>query len=80
MNNSSCIHNEIDMGIMYWENVWMNGLIGFDKWLTYGNLIDYLFKRLYICLEISVLGYRWRIAMIVVETAGGLGELKPIIF
>ena len=32
--------------------------------------------KLYICLEISVLGYRWRIAMIVVEIAWGLGKIE----
>ena len=57
----------------------MSGVVRFIKSLTYGNLINYLFKRLYIYLEISVLGYRWRIAMIVVETACELGELKPIV-
>ena len=31
---------------------------------------------MFICLEISVLGYRWKITLIVVEIACGLGELK----
>ena len=34
--------------------------------------------RLNICLEITVLGYRWRITMIIAEIALGLSELKLI--
>ena len=56
----------------------MNGVVGFVKSLTYENLINYLFDKLYIYLEISILGYRWRITMIVVEIAWELGESKLI--
>ena len=38
----------------------------------------YLYWRFYIYLEISVLGYQWRIDIIVIEIARGLGELKLI--
>ena len=47
----------------------MIGVVGFVKSLTYGNLINYLFNRLYIYLEISVLGSWWMRAMIVIDTA-----------
>ena len=56
----------------------MNGVVGFDKSLTYGNSKNYLLIDLFIYLEISVLGYWWRIVMIVVENAWGLGKLKLI--
>ena len=47
----------------------INGGVGHELPHTFGNLNKLSVLRLNICLEIFVLGYRWRIAMIVVEIA-----------
>ena len=56
----------------------MNGEIGYVL-SHYLNILNKLsVMRLNICLEISKLGYLWRIALLVVEIACGLGELKLV--
>ena len=56
----------------------MNGGIGYELFhsLVVSNKLYVM--RFYICLEITILSYRWRITIIVVEIARGLGELKLI--
>ena len=52
-----------------WIVVDINGRAGYALSLSYGNLNKLSVLRLNICLEIFVLGYRWRIAIVVVEIA-----------
>lgn len=61
-----------------WNGVDMNcgiGCVLFHSLVVSNKL--YVMK-FYICLKITVLDYRWRIIMIVVEITYGLGELKLI--
>ena len=57
------------MIIWNWILVDINGGAGYTLSRSHGNLNKLSVLRLNICLEISVLGYRWRITMIVVEIA-----------
>ena len=56
----------------------MNGGIGYVLFHSLVVSSKLFVMRFYIYLEITILGYRWRVTMIVVEIACGLGELKLI--
>ena len=45
----------------------INGVVGLIYHLPLEMLILYLFDAFIICLEITALGYRWRIVLIVVD-------------
>ena len=61
-----------------WECVGLKGVVG--SFITHlaEMLILYPFGAVIFCLEITVLGYRWRIVLIVVDNASWLGNLKLI--
>ena len=51
------------------EEIVINGVVGLINHSPIEIVREYLLENLIICLDISVLGYRWKIAMTVVESA-----------
>ena len=54
----------------------LNGVVGLIYHSSMRMLILYPFYAFMFCLEISALGYRWRIVLIVVDTACRLGKTE----
>ena len=59
-----------------WEIVRLNGAVGLINHSSMKMLIFYLFDKFIICLEITALGYRWRIVLIIVDTVCWLGKTE----
>ena len=62
----------------YWERMGFKGVVGSFITHLVEMLIFYSFGAFIFCLELTALGYRWRIVLIVVDNAWGLGKLKLI--
>ena len=73
INKLICIINLMKIGEIWlnswnWGIHWLSGVVGLFKSLTFWIVDIFIFS-----LEITVLGYRWRIVVLVVDSACGLG-------